>query len=172
MKSNRIESKGLNVNVGSSDQKKNKLSPYHYIYVSKQWRYARRMVMDSEPLCECCQSKGIVNEAESVNHIIPLRQVIPAGKPISEFNKKEKDLVFGYSNLESLCSVCHGKKEMEMIKNEKAEAKMELDRIEEEKKLEAKKKLKEKNDRALRRDNFKYTVGVNENGTPIKISIL
>lgn len=174
MKNNRINPKGLNINASNSSGKgseNKKLSPYHYVYVSKQWRYAREKVLNENPICEDCEAKGRVTEATSVNHIVPLRRIIEAGKPIATLTKKEKQLVFGYENLEALCHRCHGKKEMEMVKHEKAESKMELERIENEKRHEQQQRLKEKNDRGHRRDRFKHKIYTDENGKGVYLEI-
>ena len=62
-----------------------------------QWKQVRGLYLRQHPLCEDCEEEGRIVLAEMVHHIV------------SVVNAPELRLVF--SNLRSLCWVCHGKYE-------------------------------------------------------------
>ena len=69
------------------------------VYGNTAWRRLRRIQLNREPLCRTCLSKGIVNQASQVDHIIPV--------------EKQPELRLSLSNLQSLCETCHTKKTRE-----------------------------------------------------------
>ena len=175
MKPNNIKKTGINHNTLRGDQSSNKpntkVSRYQHIYNSRSWKWARKKAFEANPLCEACESKGRIREATTINHIIPLRQIVDPSKPIAEFTKSEKQLIFGFENLESLCHPCHGQIENKMIKEER-QAKLEIEaQIEKEKRYQSKKANIAKREQLAREDNFVHTICIDENGKPIKMSI-
>jgi 5-methylcytosine-specific restriction protein A len=72
------------------------------IYNSTVWKRLRLRKLLDNPLCEDCQSKGIIKPAVEIHHIIPFMQGI---------NKQSRlRLAYDYDNLISLCSDCHNKR--------------------------------------------------------------
>ena len=69
------------------------------VYGNTVWRRLRRIKLSANPLCELCLIKGIVVQAEQVDHIIPVSQ--------------QPELKLVYENLQSLCETCHSKKTRE-----------------------------------------------------------
>jgi 5-methylcytosine-specific restriction protein A len=63
------------------------------VYDDRQWRRVRLLHLKDEPLCRHCHKKGLIVEAEIVDHIVPLT-VNPDGK-------------YDDDNLQSLCKRCH-----------------------------------------------------------------
>lgn len=63
-------------------------------YWSKSWRNLREQKITDNPLCELCESVGIITPATVVDHIIPI-----------EVNE---DLKLEYCNLQSLCDEFNG----------------------------------------------------------------
>ena len=63
---------------------------------SARWRRLRKMKLARNPLCEECSKHGVVEPATQVDHIVPIVE--------------RRDLAFDLENLQSLCTVCHGKK--------------------------------------------------------------
>ena len=64
-------------------------------YSSKRWRSVRLYYLQKNPLCVQCKAKGVINGAEVIDHILPIRQ---GGDMYNEMN------------LQSMCKVCHDKK--------------------------------------------------------------
>lgn len=60
-------------------------------YTSYEWKRKRREYLSEHPICECCRRKP----ATLVDHIIPIKQ---GGALLED------------SNLQALCSSCHGSK--------------------------------------------------------------
>ena len=60
-----------------------------------QWRKVRRLKFLSNPLCEWCESKGIIKSAEEIHHIVSI--------------KEAPDKRLEIDNLQSLCKACHEK---------------------------------------------------------------
>ena len=69
------------------------------VYGNTAWRRLRRIKLNNNPLCEICLAKGIIAQAEQVDHIIPV--------------SLRPDLFLVYDNLQSLCEICHSKKTRE-----------------------------------------------------------
>lgn len=57
----------------------------------------RRKKISDNPLCEICDSKGVIKPASEVHHIVPIESD-PA---------RMKALCFDEGNLQSLCHDCH-----------------------------------------------------------------
>ena len=64
-------------------------------YQSPAWRALRAKVLQDQPLCVECQSRGVISEAKVVDHIIP---IVKGGAALDE------------SNLQPLCHKCHNQK--------------------------------------------------------------
>ena len=64
-------------------------------YSGSQWRKLRAQVLEAEPLCRECNSRGRVTAAKMVDHIAP----VTAG---GEF--------YEWDNLQPLCDSCHARK--------------------------------------------------------------
>ncbi|MCH5234922.1 MAG: HNH endonuclease [Muribaculaceae bacterium] len=60
------------------------------------------------PICEVCESKGIIREAKEIHHIRPISN--------GETELEMMDLAFNPYNLQSLCIECHHKIHKEMKK--------------------------------------------------------
>ena len=69
------------------------------VYNTLAWKVLRLEYIKSNPLCEECKEKGILNSAIDVHHKIP----ISAGKDLME----KKTLGFDWNNLKSVCKDCH-----------------------------------------------------------------
>ena len=83
-----------------------KAKPYEgakrsFDYSSTTWRKVRLIKLKLNPLCELCEMKGIVKEANTVDH----RQSIQSGGDPYEME-----------NLQSLCRFCHDCKTAAEIK--------------------------------------------------------
>src|SRR5690625_2397069 len=66
------------------------------IYNTQKWRRLRKTYYDSQyGICEHCQEPGKI-----VDHI----------EPITEQNKDDPDITFGWDNLQLLCLECHNTK--------------------------------------------------------------
>jgi 5-methylcytosine-specific restriction protein A len=70
--------------------------PGHQWYGTARWQALRRQVLNEQPLCDDCASKGYITEAREVDHTVPHRG-----------NLK---LFFDRSNLSGKCSSCHAVK--------------------------------------------------------------
>ena len=69
-------------------------------YNTKRWQSLRIRVLRESPLCVYCNEIGVIQKAEVVDHIVPVRE--------------KRDLAFERSNLQSLCKRCHdGPKQIE-----------------------------------------------------------
>lgn len=64
-------------------------------YQSARWRNTRAVVLRDHPLCCSCQTKGVLQLAKVVDHIVPIKK---GGER------------FERSNLQSLCVPCHNAK--------------------------------------------------------------
>lgn len=73
----------------SRDQESKKL------YDSSAWRRARSVKLAEDPLCEACNSRGALEAASHVHHIIEVRQ--------------DRSLSLEQGNLQSLCRSCHSR---------------------------------------------------------------
>ena len=65
---------------------------YQALYETSRWRRIRRLHLQSSPLCEKCQEKGLVVAAEAVHHVVP---------------HKGNRFLFFTGKLQSLCKRCH-----------------------------------------------------------------
>jgi 5-methylcytosine-specific restriction protein A len=65
-------------------------------YWGQPWRRLRDAFIAEHPLCSSCQSRGEIEPARVVDHVIPRRQ--------------RPDLELDWDNLQSLCNRCHGMK--------------------------------------------------------------
>ena len=63
------------------------------LYHTARWNRLSRVWRQSHPLCEMCKQKGIVQEGEVVDHIVPM--------PICE------EYFFDEGNLQTLCQKCN-----------------------------------------------------------------
>ncbi|MCT4662150.1 MAG: HNH endonuclease [Tissierellales bacterium] len=68
-------------------------------YNNQAWQKIRNYYISYNPLCERCLKKGILKEAEVVDHIIPLT--------LDDVNDNNQSLLYGDDNLMSLCNKCH-----------------------------------------------------------------
>lgn len=65
-------------------------------YNTPRWKRLRKFKMMNDPLCENCEDKGIIRQADEVHHV----------KPIDIINPNEED-IYDYDNLKSVCKECH-----------------------------------------------------------------
>ena len=68
-------------------------NPYRTLYSTARWARIRSVVLNEDPLCQECLSKGRCTVANVVHHIVDLVE--------------RPDLALTRSNLMSLCSSCH-----------------------------------------------------------------
>lgn len=71
--------------------------PHHRLYGLAAWKKLREKKLSDNPLCEKCQQTGI-----DIDHIIP--------------HKGKTELMYKYSNLQTLCKACHAIKTVEDTK--------------------------------------------------------
>ncbi|WP_418696051.1 HNH endonuclease signature motif containing protein [Barnesiella intestinihominis] len=73
----------------------------HYIKMinSSRWRLLRAKKLRSSPICEVCEANGLSTLATEVHHKTPVESVA------HELGMRQ--LMFDYSNLQSLCHACH-----------------------------------------------------------------
>ena len=98
--------KSVNKNFECSDMKKyygseaTKTGARNYarkFYSSKAWEKKSKAYRKSHPLCERCLKKGIYTRSTCVHHKIH----------IDQDNYRDIHILFGDSNLEALCDLCH-----------------------------------------------------------------
>jgi 5-methylcytosine-specific restriction enzyme A len=77
------------------EEVKRKPTQSNGFYQSKLWRATRKRYIEINPLCRFCEEKGIIKEAEVVDHIQPIEQ---GGAKLD------------ISNLQPLCHSCHNRK--------------------------------------------------------------
>jgi 5-methylcytosine-specific restriction protein A len=73
------------------------LAQAQHIRSSARWRKVRALKLARDPLCEDCKERGVLKAATQVHHLEGLAQ--------------RPDLAFVMTNLASLCSTCHAKRE-------------------------------------------------------------
>lgn len=66
---------------------------------SGRWKKLRADKLTANPICEECEANGLSTPATEVHHITEVESV-----PTAEAMEQ---LMFGYSNLESVCHSCH-----------------------------------------------------------------
>lgn len=73
----------------------------HYIKMinSVRWRQLRSKKLQANPVCEVCEANGLSTLATEIHHVIPVESVA------HELGMRQ--LMFGYTNLQSLCHSCH-----------------------------------------------------------------
>ena len=71
------------------------------IYNSARWQQIRAWKVVEQPLCEMCLQDDKVTPVEEVHHIVSF---MSTDDPI-----KRNFLAYDYSNLMSVCQVCHQK---------------------------------------------------------------
>lgn len=71
------------------------------IYNSRQWRDLRIAKLRANPLCEMCQSNGVVRSAHCVHHTHPIED--------STSMEEMRKWAFMWTNLVSLCDECHAR---------------------------------------------------------------
>lgn len=76
-----------------------KNADYNRMIQSKRWKVLRKKKIESSPICEECNGKGIIESATEVHHIIPVETA-------SSVTGMEY-LMFDMDNLRSLCHKCH-----------------------------------------------------------------
>lgn len=76
---------------------------YDEFYHSNEWKEVRQAVLERDHyLCQICKRHGVVRQATTVHHLIPLR---------TDYSKRlEMD------NLETICQSCHNKEHNERSK--------------------------------------------------------
>lgn len=74
-------------------------------YSNTQWKKLREIKKKKDPLCELCKKKGIVKEAQLIDHLISIRD---GGEPLD------------INNLCSLCKDCHVIKTQKEIKDRRS----------------------------------------------------
>jgi 5-methylcytosine-specific restriction endonuclease McrA len=75
-------------------------NPYYIKMInSARWKALRANKLRSNPICEECEKRNLSTLATEVHHIAPVESVP------HEFGMRQ--LMFNYSNLESLCHPCH-----------------------------------------------------------------
>ena len=81
------------------------MDKYLKFYHSKEWKLARSQALARDHyLCQVCLKRGLVKSANTVHHIIPIKDNF----------KKRLDL----NNLETICLECHNQEHQERGSNE------------------------------------------------------
>lgn len=76
---------------------------YDEFYHSAEWQEVRQAVLERDHyLCQVCKQRGIVKQATTVHHLIPLRV---------DYSKR-----LDVENLETICQSCHNKEHNERNK--------------------------------------------------------
>jgi len=75
---------------------------YTTFYSNAAWRRLRRIFLEKNPLCQHCQSNGIITPAVDIDHI----QSINPYKPYDTENGKYGNPL-DETNLQALCKKCH-----------------------------------------------------------------
>lgn len=65
-------------------------------YKSPQWQRLRQAQLSTHPLCASCLSKGIITQAEHIDHVFPWNHI--------------GDVAFYHNIFQSLCQPCHSDK--------------------------------------------------------------
>jgi len=63
------------------------------LYGSRLWKALRKMQLSLQPLCVMCESMGVVQASEVIDHIKP--------------HRGDRTLFYNAKNLQSLCKQCH-----------------------------------------------------------------
>ena len=71
-----------------------KRDPITRFYGSGRWKRLRRRKLDKTPLCEPCERDGRLTGADTVHHIIEIR---------------DGGATMDFDNLESICRSCHAR---------------------------------------------------------------
>ena len=155
------------------EQKRRKESNYAWFYRSKHWKVARNKALQTNPICQMCEEQGITREANTVNHITPMRIICKSGaESIKGMRWSELKAATNQNNLESLCLSCHGIEESEMIKREKEQLKEKEKKVRQELREQKKRKIdSQKRNWHDVKDNFKYYIGSDKEGNPIYMDI-
>lgn len=77
--------------------------PWVKWYKTAAWLRLRKKQLGREPLCRFCKSKGIITEANTVDHRMP--------------HKGDMDKFFDIMNLQSLCKSCHSSTKQRLEKS-------------------------------------------------------
>lgn len=80
----------------------NKQLAQKYVYNTTRWCNLRNLKLSRNPLCESCLEQEKIEPATQVHHITPFM----TGVGITQI----KFLGFDYTNLQSLCELCHQNK--------------------------------------------------------------
>lgn len=67
-------------------------SKYANWYAHRRWRELRKQQLQREPLCQYCKARGLLVQAQVVDHVQPHR------------GDEHK---FWFGKLQSLCNTCH-----------------------------------------------------------------
>lgn len=78
------------------------------LYNSSAWVNLRWLKLSNNPLCERCLERDRINAATEVHHIKPISSGVTS--------EEMRDLCLDYSNLMSLCNLCHIKIHKELKK--------------------------------------------------------
>ena len=150
-----------------------KESNFAWFYRSKAWKVARNKCLQAQPTCIMCEEAGVIREANTVNHITPMRLIVKSeATSISEMRWSELRAATSQENLEALCLSCHGIEEAFMIKQEKQALQEQEKKVRQELREQKKRKIdnKKRNWHDVK-DNFKYYIGSDANGKPIYMDI-
>lgn len=78
------------------------------IYQDPRWKRLRASKIQDNPLCECCEAKGIVTQTQEVHHKKPWET---GATP-----EEQEELAFDYNNLLSVCTPCHKEEDRKIKK--------------------------------------------------------
>lgn len=89
------------INLGKkyNPVKTNHVKEYQEFYNTPVWKNLRRAKFLANPVCEICETKGIVRVTDEVHHKKPWNQ----GMTLAE----KWELFLEWENLQSLCIPCH-----------------------------------------------------------------
>lgn len=88
-------------------------SRYYRMIQSKRWRELRAAKLNVNPLCEVCRSKGLFVSATEVHHMTPCESAVS--------DEQMEELMFSWSNLQSLCHSCHQEEHRHLMSRSREE---------------------------------------------------
>lgn len=97
MNSKHFECSDMKKYYGSEATKTGARNYARKFYSSKAWENKSKAYRKAHPLCERCLKKGIYTRSTCVHHKVHINQD----------NYRDIHILFGDSNLEALCDLCH-----------------------------------------------------------------
>ena len=84
---------------------------YAKLLNAKRWKDLRKKVLEMQPLCVDCKSKGIITAASQVHHCLPIEDAV--------LRRNMEHRAYDVANLVALCSACHAARHAAMKSHSK-----------------------------------------------------